>query len=113
MKRRTALAAALLVTLVAREAHGEPPLHIKTPSTLVTDGGSKLRLPPGYFYDEGQRDMLDIELRRLQEQETRLTAENSSLRDSAGSWSPGWRFAAVAFTVGSAIGAYTVWRLAE
>lgn len=58
-------------------------LHLRSPSHLVTTGGSSLDLPVGYFLDESTHDKLDVELRRLQTAETRLTAENKSLRSSA------------------------------
>ncbi len=80
--RRLFLASALALAFMAREAHGEI-YHLKTPSSVTTDGGSKLQLPPGYFLDEATWQERDLEMHRLQEQETRLGAENLSLRRSA------------------------------
>lgn len=82
---RALLVAALLVLPLAGRAAAEEPLHIKTPSTLKTDGGSEVRLPAGvYVIGAAEWAALDVEVRRLQEQETRLVAENAALRESAG-----------------------------
>ena len=51
-----------------------PSAHITTPSTVHTDGGTDLRLPPWYFLDEPSWGKLDAKARRLQDQETRLGA---------------------------------------
>jgi hypothetical protein len=65
------------------------PLHLKSGSSVKTDGGSDLRLPPGYFLTEPDWSKLDAELRRLQNAETRLDAENKSMRKSLDD-GPGW-----------------------
>lgn len=49
---------------------------------------------------------LDAEIRRLQELETRLVAENRSLRDSAKSWQPGWKTLLVTLATGISVGVY-------
>lgn len=85
-------------------------LHLKTPSSARTDGGTNLRLPPGYFLDETSWAKLDAETRRLQERETRLKAENESLRKSARSISFGWYALAGAFVLGASLGAYAATR---
>lgn len=68
----------------------DPGCHIKSPSTLTTERGSILKLPPGYFLDEGTFSRRDAELKTAQNQVTRLTAENESFRKDAEkfSWSP-------------------------
>jgi hypothetical protein len=91
---------ALVLAAYSGAAYGEPAptpppapsgfLHMRSSSTLRTDGGSELRLPPGYFMDEPTYDKLDAETRRLQDAELRLTVENKSLRKSASGWQPGW-----------------------
>lgn len=88
---------ALALAASARTASGDPDptppptnIHIHSASSLHTDGGSDLRLPPGYFLDEPAHDRLDTEMRRLQDAETRLGAENTSLRASTQGWQPGW-----------------------
>lgn len=77
-------------------------LHFVSPFHLKTDGGSELHLPPGYYLDETKFARLDGELRRLQEREVRLTAENLSLRASTGGWQPGWKTLMGAVIVGAA-----------
>lgn len=68
----------------------DPGCHIKSPSTLVTEKGSILKLPPGYFLDEPTWSMRDAELKDAQNKVTRLTAENESFRKDAAkfSWAP-------------------------
>lgn len=102
--------AGLIATVVALyaivgtcQARGEP-IRLLTPSTVVTDGGSELRLEPGVFLPEPDFQKLDDELRRLQVQETRLTAENQSLKESM---TPSWYFYVGAFVAGAA----TAWAL--
>jgi hypothetical protein len=80
-RRACALVAALIVLHVTRPAGGEP-IKVKSPSTLRTDKGSEVRLPPGVFLSQPEYDELDVEVRRLQDAETRLRAENISLRNS-------------------------------
>ena len=80
------------------------PIRLETPSTVVTDGGSELRLPPGVFLPEEDYERLDVELRRLQDAETRLGAENESLRESVKG--AGWVWWVGAFTAGAAFGAW-------
>lgn len=81
-------------------------LHMRSPSTLKTDGGSELRLPPGYFLDEPTYDKLDAETKRLQDAEVRLTAENKSMRQSLSGWQPGWYIIAGFVVSGVALGWY-------
>lgn len=72
----------LAVALLAHNAFGDI-YHVQSPSTLTTDGGSKLKLPPGYFMDEDTWKLRDAKLKALEDQSTRLTAENTSLKNSA------------------------------
>lgn len=112
-RRVVVVAAALAVLLPGRGAAADPytpppgqVLRLKTPSNVRTDGGSDLRLPPGYFLDEPAWGKLDTELRRLQDQETRLEAENQSLRKSAKGVSFGWYALGTAVALGLAGGYY-------
>jgi hypothetical protein len=75
----------LLLCLPAR-AFAEP-LYIQSASTCKTDGGSDLRLPPGYFLDVDLWKKLDLEVRRLQEAETRLKGEKTELEKTPGTTS--------------------------
>lgn len=81
-------------------------LHLRTPAHVLTDGGADLRLPPGYYLDEPTWGKLDTEVRRLQDSETRLNAENKSLKTSLSGWQPGWWTLAGAVAGGLAIGWY-------
>ena len=103
MKRRLIIAVTL--ALSTQEASGET-YHLKSPSTVETDKGSRVRLPPGYFLDEQSWQERDAELKRLQEQETRLKAENKSLRKS-GSEYP-WVATGTVLVFGIAFGALAV-----
>lgn len=105
MRPRIILAALILVA-TSRAAADPVHLHMRTPSTVTTDGGSTLQLPPGYFLDEDSYSKLDNEVRRLQGQETRLVAENGSLRKTLSSWQPGWVVVASAVAGGIALGFY-------
>lgn len=102
------VAVVLVLTLVAASAAAEP-LRL-TVSTTVSDGaGNERRLPPGYFLEDGTWSALDAELRRLQEAETRLAAENQSLRKSAGA-PPRWWWVVVGVATGATAG-FAVGRL--
>ena len=90
MKRR-ALVAAVFLWLAPARADGDPAKHFHTPAHCDTDGGAHVDLPPGFFYDEAARAALDAEFKRLQDAETRLTAENGSLRRSADPLPIGWK----------------------
>jgi hypothetical protein len=82
LKRRLVITAALVAAFAARDAHGDI-YHLKSPSKVETEKGSKLELPPGYFLDEETWRERDEEMRRLQEREKRRAAANKSLRKSA------------------------------
>lgn len=103
MRARVLLAA--LVILATSRAAAEPVhLHMRTPSTVTTEGGTTRQLPPGYFLDEDSYGKLDTEMRRLQDQETRLGAENRSLKGTLSSWQPGWLVVVGAVVGGVALG---------
>lgn len=103
---------ALLFITIPRTAYADT-VHLKTPSSVVTDGGSKLRLPAGYFVDEPVWLSVDKEFRRLQESETRTLAENKALRSRLDTWSPGWITLATSFAVGAIAGGYLVYRVSN
>ncbi len=76
----------------------DEPIHLLKPSTLVTENGTNLKLPVGYFLPDRHYDALNVEVVRLQDAETRLTAENDSLREAAER--PGAGLKTVALAVG-------------
>lgn len=104
-KRHTFLLAAVVTTALVSEARGDI-YHLKSPSTLETEKGSKLSLPPGYFLDEDTWTERDLEMRRLQEQEVRLKAENASLRGSSDDFP--WVTTGIIGAVGVALGIFVV-----
>lgn len=113
---------ALSPLLSAGTAAAEPPVpvsatappctvrrcRIEPASTLKTDGGSELRLPADItIFPRPARSELDAELRRLQNEETKLKAENASLRASAEELPFGWGtiIAVAAAAVAGGVGA--------
>jgi hypothetical protein len=79
------------------------------PGQLLVPSISRLfDLPVGtHVLEPPAWDKLDAETRRLQDAETRLTAENKSLRSQAGNgWRPGWKTLTTVFVVGTVLGAY-------
>lgn len=87
------------------------PLHLRTrePTRLCafTREGEPERcreLPAGRFLAEPGWLALDAEMRRLQDAEVKLGAENVSLRKSATAWRPGWKTITGAVLVGVALG---------
>lgn len=118
MSRPHRLGAILTVILVlawSRTAAAEPvkpcspsdPCHLRMreDTTLTKDDGTQYRLPPGHFYDQPTWDTLELEFKRLQTQETRLEAENKSLRKSMDeTWKPGWLTIFSALVIGAAGG---------
>lgn len=120
--RRCGVIVAVVLTLAARGVLADPTpapaptvvvapplpgtLHLQTPSTVVTDGGSNLRLPPGYWMDEPTYKRQDDDLKVLQDKDTRLTVENQSLRQSVSGWQPGWKMILSAVVTGLAAGIY-------
>lgn len=102
--------AVVILAALADQAHGDDYapapafVHVKSPSRLETDKGTKLRLPPSYILDEPSWSKLDTEHKQLEDDRTRLTAENKSLRESAAHWKPAWYWIASATIGGIAIG---------
>ena len=76
------------------------PVHILTPAEVHTQGGSDINLPPGYFLTEPDWNVLDSQVKDLQDDKTRLTAQNNAFRNAPG---PGW-WILVAGTVGLLVG---------
>lgn len=92
-------------------APGEPlNIRIAGASTLTTDAGSVVRLPEGvHIIGEPEWQVLDLEVRRLQDAEIRLGAENTSLRNTASP--PSWWGAiglGVGLIAGIVIGAWAL-----
>lgn len=122
-RRAAALAAIVALALPARAlADGEapetvpPPWRFSSPPTCTVVPGAStpdvtITLPPGYYLADSAWSKLDLELHRLQEQETLLAAENEVFRKHAGSgltWRSGLVIAGVAFGAGMAAALVTL-----
>lgn len=108
--RRLAVCIVIAMTLWSEQVFADVPLpsgHITLISgegVLVTQYGTRYTLPVGtHILDGTSWGNLDLEVKRLQDQETRLKAENNSLKGSAQRDAPGWGTAAVLLTVVAAI----------
>lgn len=107
--RRLGQGITIAIVLAGTKAVAQP-VHIVTdelrlickppPSTQCRE------VPPGHFVDTGSWDKLDAELRRSQNAETGLRAENKSLRTAVSGWTPGWKTITAALVVGLAGGIY-------
>ena len=75
MSSKILIAALLLVSTVAVAE----PIHFHSPS-VIQSGDIEMQLPPGYFLPEEDWLKLDTEIKRLQDIDTRLTAENDVLK---------------------------------
>lgn len=107
--RRVLVAAvvSLSTAAAADPVQTDRPIHLLVNGTLSAEGGGSLSVPPGYFLTEPLWADLDTEVKRLQTAETRLGAENLSLRKSAEKvrWWPYLTAAAVGLAAGIAVGA--------
>lgn len=102
-----ALAVVVLLICGHGLAYSDPVnLHIASTSHLVTSGGSVLDLPPGRFMDDQVYGKLDAEVKRLQDAERSLAAQNAVLRKSLDSWQPGMYTLVLTFATGIAAGIY-------
>jgi hypothetical protein len=110
---RRFLACAVVVAILSLGATtAAEPLPEVTPITesvtIRADGGAELRVPPGYYVPTPTWAALDAEMKRLGDAETRLAAENKSLRASLNE-GPGWGtmlIAATAAALGMGAGAW-------
>jgi hypothetical protein len=101
------LAAVVLLVLLGGRAAAKP-VRFGSRAQCTTEKGSGLSVPPGaVVLPPEDWSTLDAELRRLQAAETRLKAENSSLKDSGGAGWGTW----VGIGLGLAAGAAGVWYL--
>lgn len=117
MRLRVKIVAVAVVLLLARRAAADPDPPVAHRTHVVTEEPRLLckppappaicmDLPPGHFVDVPTWSALDVELKRAQDAETRLDAENRSLKASASSWQPGWKVLGGAVLTGLALGWY-------
>lgn len=106
-RSRVAVSVAVVLSALAAAAPAAADpvlLHLPNGAHLTTAAGADLDVPPGYYVDAGTWDVLDLEVHRLQDAETRLTAENESLRKSAAIAMPRWWALASVLVAGVATG---------
>ena len=91
--RRLAVAVAIILVLFSDRVLAEdlPFGHYVVKNTAVVDvAGAKFNLPVGtHVVTPDLWGTLETEVKRLQDQETRLKAENQSLKNALNAWSPG------------------------
>lgn len=112
--RRIALATVIAIVLLERSAFGDEPaplpskdVVLKVDGVMALPSGRAFRVPArAHILTPDAYSALDLEMRRLQETETRLAAENESFRKSAEAWRPGWVVVTSAIVTGLAGGIY-------
>lgn len=115
-KRKVAIIVGVILFLTAGASEADdtvkplPSPHVRLKNgtgELVGPDGQRYFLPVGtHVLDGTSWDVMENEHKRLQDQETRLEAENKSLRDTIGSgWRPGWLPFVTALVVGVSLGA--------
>lgn len=82
--RKALVAAAALVVFLWPSKAGAEPIHFTRPFEVHIEGVEPLKLPPGYYFSEEERDKLDLHVRKIEDENTNLRAQNDSLRSSAG-----------------------------
>lgn len=105
MRLRAALLTVALVLIPGTSA--ADPLtfaHLRSPrKACLPEMTDCVTLPAGFFLSEETYAKLDAKVRELQDAQTRLTAENTSLRTTASQWSPGWISLVTALVVGATV----------
>lgn len=81
-------------------------IHLQSGSHISTDGGTKLDLPPGYFFDEPTFNKLDADVKQLQDDNTSKDAQIKVYRAQVEKWQPGWMTLAGAVVGGIVLGWY-------
>ena len=98
----------------------EIPLEPMPDYAIITHGGElwvpsiarRFDVPAGTrVLTQPSWDKLEVELRRLQDEETRRLAENKYLRDQASKWRPGWKTILTTSLSGFLGGVYAYHRL--
>lgn len=103
-RRAVCTAAAVVLLLLGRGAAAEPTRFLSG-ATCTTPAGSEVKLSPrSVVLTDSAWQALDVEVKRLQVEETRLGAENAELRKTSGGASFWANFAilSAAFAAGAA-----------
>lgn len=94
----------VIIAVLQGAAYADPPTkpaQFQSATVCTTTAGSKIELPPGWWIVPPERwSELDLELRRLQEAETRLKAENATLTASIENARPAWYWISGALVAG-------------
>lgn len=111
MKKALALLIGLVVFLGSSVASADvdlPSGHVRLttgPGELIAPNGQRYYLPVGtHILDSITWDKLDQDVKATKDDNTRLKAENESLKRSLSSWSPGWGTLIVLTTLTIAVG---------
>lgn len=82
------------------------PTRLRSAATVETDGGTRLRLSPGFVLVPPDKwEAMDLQVQGLENDRTRLTAENESLKTSLRQSRPPWLWIGTALAAGFAAGA--------
>lgn len=108
IKQLVSLAAATAVLLLATNAAAGdfPFLKFKTPAVCTTEGGATVDLTPGRYIPEKSWQTHEKEWIKLENSNTRLTAENKVLRKKESA--VGWKTLSTALLAGILIGHYAL-----
>ncbi len=113
--RKIAVVVVTLAALASRAAADPQPapppdlshyVHLESRFHYKTDGGSEGDLPPGFFLDEPTWAKVDTDVKAMQDLQTRLLAENASMKKTLAGWQPGWWTLGAALVSGVLLGWY-------
>lgn len=119
MRPRAAVATLCLVLCAARAAADPAPtvpipenVTITSPGAILDVAMKRFDVPRGtHILSPRKWVKLDTEVRRLQDAETRLTAENTYMRKRVEGWQPGWKTLTITALSAIATGVYLGHRL--
>jgi hypothetical protein len=107
----TVVALAALASRAAADAPKPAPppdlahyVHFESAFHYKSQGGSEGDLGSGYYVDDTTWKKIDADVKATQDLQTRLLAENASMRKTLASWQPGWYVLAVAAISGITLG---------